>query len=97
MSTRRAYYPEQTVSRRFNFEDVSGTLTDPDSSTCEVYDPTHTSQATPTLTKINDGVFEMNYTLPNNPQKGDWMIVVTGTIGSYKGIQKFYFEVELLP
>lgn len=90
------YYPEQTISKYIYFKDKDDAAVDPDSNTCEIFDSAGVSQANPTLAKIVTGQYEMNYNLPADPVRGDWTIEITADIGTYKGIQRFYVEVELL-
>lgn len=90
------YYPEKTVSKLIYFKDKDDAAVNPDSNTCTIYDPTGESQATPTLSKITDGIYEMNYNLPADAVEGEWSYIITGVIGTYKGIEKFYFKVDLL-
>lgn len=92
------YYPEQTVSKYFYFRDADGTLFDPDTFSCTIYDPTGTSAATPTLSKVSTGKYQMDYNLPEDADPGDWTIKVTGeiTASSSKGIELFKFRVEEL-
>lgn len=90
------YYPEQTLSKYIYFKDKDDAAVDPDSRACEIFDPEGTSKATPTLGLIEKGKYELNYNIPADAIRGDWVIVVEGVIGTYKGIQRFYFEVELI-
>ena len=89
------YYPEQTISKYIYFKDKDDAAVDPDSNTCEIFDSLGVSQATPTLAKIAVGQYEMNYNIPSSPARGDWTIHIEAVIGTYTGIQKFLFEVEL--
>ena len=90
------YFPEQTISKTIYFKDKDDAAVDPDSNTCEIFDSAGVSQATPTLMPIETGEYEMNYNIPSDPARGDWLVLITGTIGTFKGIKRFYFEVELL-
>lgn len=89
------YYPSETVSKYVYFKDKANAPVTPDSFTCEIFDPDGASQATPTLMPIATGTYEMNWTLPSDPTPGDWIIRVSGTIGTYTNKQKFLFEVVL--
>lgn len=91
----KLYYPEETVSKYIYFKDKDNSAVYPDSNTCEIIDPDGVSQATPTLMPIVTGTYELNWTLPSDPTRGDWEIRVSGTIGTYTNKQKFLFEVEL--
>jgi len=90
------YYPEQTLSKYIYFKDKDDAAVDPDSNSCEIFDPEGTSKATPTLMSGVTGTYELNYNIPADAIRGDWTIVVEGVIGTYKGIQRFYFEVEMI-
>ena len=89
------------MSRYFYFKDANGAALDPDSNSCTIYDAGGTQKATPTLTKVEDGQYQMDYNLSGSETVfGDWRIVVSGTItGSPDkvGIQIFHFQVEGLP
>lgn len=91
------YYPEQTISKTIYFKDKDDAAVDPDSNTCEIFDPTGVSEANPTLIPIVEGEYELNYNIPADAARGDWVIEVTATIGTYKGIERFRFEVEKRP
>ncbi len=88
------YYPTETVSRYIYFKDKDGTAVNPATKTCTIKDPSGATKATPTLAEIETGKWEMNYNLPADATRGDWTIEIEATIGTYKGIKKFYFEVE---
>jgi len=89
------YYPSETVSKYIYFKDKDNSPVNPDSFTCEIEDPDGVTQATPTLMNIATGTYELNWNLPSDPIRGDWIIRVSGTIGTYTNKQKFLFEVEL--
>ena len=91
------YYPEQTISKKIYFRDKDDALVDPDSRSCEIFDPAGDSKANPTLMPITVGEYELNYNIPADAARGDWVIEVTADIGTYKGIERFRFEVEYRP
>ncbi len=93
------YYPEQTVSRYYYFKDKDGSALDPDTFTYEIFDPSGTSMDSGSLTKVEDGKYQLDYNVPASPTAGDWTIQIEGgiTAGSYKGIKLFKFRVEDLP
>ena len=90
------YYPEQTLSKYIYFKDKDDAAVNPDSFSCEIFDPEGTSKATPTLIPVVTGTYELNYNIPADAIRGDWTYVIEGVIGTYKGIQRFYFEVEMI-
>lgn len=89
------YYPGDTVSRYFYFKNKSEELIDPDSNTCEVYNPSGT-KITPdvTLVRVSVGKFEFNYTLASDAPSGVWHIIVKGVVGAYANKEKFAFRVH---
>ena len=90
------YYPEKTFSKLIYFKDKNDDAVNPDSNTCTIYDPTGSPIANPTLANISTGIYELNYNLPADAERGDWSYVIEAVIGTYKGIERFYFEVELV-
>lgn len=92
------YYPTKTYSTYVYFRDKDDALIDPDTTTVTIYDPEGTSQGTEDLDLVSVGKYELNYNIPADAIRGDWSYVVEATLssGPYKGIERFYFEVELM-
>lgn len=92
------YYPTKTMSKYIYFKDKDDAAINPDTTTVTIYDPEGTSKGTETLSLVETGKYELNYNIPADAIRGDWSFVVEATLtaGSYKGIERFYFEVELL-
>jgi len=85
------------VSRYYYFRDKDNQLFDPDTTTCKVYDPAKTQIATPTLTKVSVGKYELNYALPGDAMKGYWTIAVTAQKGADQNTEKYTFPVLAVP
>lgn len=90
-------YQGETISKYFYFKDKDDAALDPDEFTCTIYNPLGISVANPTLLKVADGQYEMDYNLAEDAPEGQWKIVVTGTVTGtpdYIGVMKEYFEVR---
>jgi uncharacterized protein YfaS (alpha-2-macroglobulin family) len=94
MSEHKEYYPGDTVSRYYYFKDKTGVFIDPTTTTCELYNPSGIKiTPDPTLSKVELGKYEFNYTLASDAPVGIWHIVITGTKDTYTNKEKFAFEV----
>ena len=88
------YYQGETISKYIYFKDKAGAAIDPNSTEAKVYDSEGTLKATLTLTKVEVGKYEINYTVPNGDiVLGDWSIIVKGVKGLYTEIEKMWFTV----
>lgn len=85
----------QTISKQYTFMDKNGALLDPDQITVKIIDSTGLTVATPTLSKVSDGVYELNYTVASDAAKGLWIIFLTATKGS--NVEKKLEVFEVLP
>jgi len=93
-----AYFPTETVSKYIYFRDKDDVLFDPDTYPVAIYEPDGSAVSSPpTLSPISTGKYELNWNVPADADRGDWVIEISATItaGSYKGIEKFIIEVEL--
>lgn len=85
----------ETISKQYTFTDKNGALLDPDNIAVKIIDPSGVTVATPTLTRISEGVYELNYTLANDAIKGWWIIFLTATKGMNVKKKLETFEVLL--
>lgn len=88
------YYRGDTISRYFYFKDKDGAAMDPDSTSCKIYDPANTEMATVTLTKVETGKYQMDYSIPADATYGVWKIIVQGIKGSWKRTYVSLFTVK---
>ncbi|MCW4048049.1 MAG: hypothetical protein NWE99_10915 [Candidatus Bathyarchaeota archaeon] len=85
----------ETISKQYTFTDKNGALLDPDNIIIKIIDPSGVTAATPTLTRISEGVYELNYTLASDAAKGLWVIFLTATKGTNTEKMLEVFEVLL--
>ena len=86
----------QTVSKEYTFKDKGGALMDPDVVTVKIVDSSG-AEVAPALSmvKVSDGVYELNFNVPSDGAKGNWIIFVTAVKGSYTEKKVDVFEVLL--
>jgi len=82
----------QTRFFRFYFYDETGTLTDMEKVSAEVYDPEGNLYSTiPSVPKVAAGTYEVSFDVPSDAKIGRWEIVCTGTLqdNTFKDSQAF--------
>ena len=83
----------QTISKQYTFTDKNGVLLDPDQISVKIIDPSGVVVATPALTRIGQGVYELNYTVAENAARGLWAIFLSATKSSNVEKKLEVFEV----
>lgn len=80
-----------TYTQTFTVEDSTGTPVDPSPYACTITLPDLTT-ATPTITHVSTGVFQIVYAIP---QIGQFSLVFTGTVGGNTFTQSDVFNVSV--
>lgn len=92
------YYPGDAVNRYYYFRDKDNVPIDPDTVSCDVYDPDDVKIVpSPTLTKVVVGKYEFNYVLESDAATGGWHVVVSAVKAGYSRVRSFGFQVVALP
>ena len=87
-------YMGETVEIQNTITDKYGTLVNPDTQSIEIYDPLGTLKDTITTpTKVSDGVYFIDYTIPTAGPDGTWKLIWKITYSSDIGIEAFTFPV----
>lgn len=84
----------QTVSKEYTFKDKAGVLMDPDTITVKIIDPAGATAASPSMVG-GGGVYELNYNVEDDAEKGNWIIFVVAVKGTFTEKKLDVFEVLL--
>jgi len=85
----------ETVRIECTIKDFEDNLIDPESHEIKIYDPNGTLVATyNSATRQSQGVYTLDFTIPEDGQVGLWKIVWKITKDSYIGKEEVKFYVE---
>lgn len=86
-------YQGETLSLNYEFKNKAGAYFDPDTTAIKIINPAGASVATPSLTKIAAGKYELNYTLASDAPIGVWKVFMTAVASTYTEKDLQVFEV----